>query len=238
MTLNTHTEINQDNYRSFHAVANSDLSWLEKKMMPKEWVIDSEQAFKMGSLIDAMITEAHKVDYYTHRLEDVQYTAKDFELAKKMKQSFRNPNAYMHSETTIEAAKRHHAFVMDLIQDCSFQHISYQPAFEIQHDGVTFRIPAKAKWDLKHKVLKLGGDIKSTTATTMAGCMAALKHFNYDRSRAWYMDLEGHDMDCLIFISKVNFKVFVIPFDRKHWIYTEGKAKYQELAFKYWTMYM
>ena len=222
-------DINQENYRSFFAIANSDLSWLEKQLMPKDWVIDFEQALKMGSLIDAMITEAHKVDYYTLQLGKVQYSKADFEKAIKMKQAFRNKKAYENE------AK--YQFVMDLVNDCSFQHISYNPAFKIEHEGITFEVPAKAKWDLKKKMQPLGGDIKSTTATTLEGCMQAIRYFNYDRSRAWYMDLEGHEMDCLIFISKVNFKVFVIPFNKQHWIYKEGKIKYQELCFKYWSLF-
>ena len=51
------------------------------------------------------------------------------------------------------------------------------------------------------------------------------------------MDLENRNNDILIFISKVNFKIFKIPIKRGDKIYRVGKAKYQELAFKYWTLF-
>ncbi len=225
--------INADNYRSFPAIANSDLSWLEKKSMPKEQVIDCEQAFKMGTLIDCMITEPHRVDFYKFRVDDVQYAKTDFDLCKKMKAAFMKDKV-----------------CLDMIKDCSFQHISYQPEFVVEHEGVKFSIPAKAKWDLKKKLFRFGGDIKSTAATTFDQCLAAVGYFNYDRSRAWYMDLEGHQMDYLIFISKKNFKIFIIPVcsidygtaatpgqQAAYNLYKTGKAKYQKLAFDYAKMF-
>lgn len=36
-----------------------------------------------------MITENHRVDYYTRKVDDVQYTREDFELAEAMKKSLR-----------------------------------------------------------------------------------------------------------------------------------------------------
>lgn len=226
--------ITQDTYRQFPAVANSDLTWYAYKMMDKKHVIDCEQAFKMGTLIDCMITEPHKVDYFKYRVEDVQYLKSEFDLCKRMKASFMQDR-----------------FCLDMIKDCHFQHISYQPEFIIEHEGVKFMIPAKAKWDLKKKLFPFGGDIKSTTATTYEQCLAAVDYFNYDRSRAWYMDLEGHKMDYLIFISKGNFKVFIIPVCSIDYgakatagqaaaynIYRNGKAKYQRLAFEYTRTFM
>jgi hypothetical protein len=229
--------ITQQNYRAFPAIANSDLSWMEK--LDEGRSIDCERAFKMGTLIDCMITETHKVDFYKLRVDGVQYVKEDFELAKKMKKSF-------------DA----HLVCMDMIQDCHFQHISYNPEFTVEHEGVKFKVPAKAKWDLKKKLFPFGGDIKSTTATTYDQCLAAVSYFNYDRSRAWYMDLETslgnhHKMDYLIFISKLNFKVFIIPVSSvdpgpsasagakaAYEIYRTGKAKYQQLAFDYAKLFL
>lgn len=231
--------ISTDNYRSFPAIANSDLSWMDKQIHGNDWVIDFEQALKMGTLIDCMITEKHRVDHFKMRIEDVQYVKADFELAKKMKKTF-------------DANK----VCQDIIKDCSFQHISYNPEFIIEHEGIKFSVPAKAKWDLKKKLFPFGGDIKSTTATTYDQCLAAVYYFNYDRSRAWYMDLETslgnkHELDYLIFISKINFKIFIIPVSSidhgaratagqkaAYELYASGKAKYQKLAFEYCKLFM
>lgn len=214
--------INDANYRSFPAVSNSDLTSLEKYWMPERLWIDLEKAYANGTLIDAMITEPEKVNYFTNRVEGekYQYSADEFEIAKEMKKAF-----YKDS------------FCAAFVKQCKFQHISYDPAFNIQYNGFNFSLPAKCKWDLFRPDIDLSGDIKSTACTTQKQVEEALRHFAYDRSRAWYMDLEKRNNDILIFISKVNFKVFKVPIKRGDAIYNDGKAKYQDIAFKYWYMF-
>ena len=190
--------------------------------MPQQQFIDLEKAYANGTLIDAMITEPHKVDFFklTVAGEDYQYSKDEFEAAKEMKKSFlKDP------------------FCSAFVKQCKFQHISYNPAFPINYGGFEFNIPAKCKWDLFRPDIDLSGDIKSTACTTQKQVEEALRYFQYDRSRAWYMDLEGRSNDILIFISKVNFKIFKVPIKRGDKIYKEGKEKYQQLAFKYWYMF-
>lgn len=210
--------ITPDNYRSFPAVANSDLSWLQNLGKPE---MDLENAYKQGNLIDAMITEKHRVDYFKKRVDSVQYTDDEFAAGEEMKKAFYKDR-----------------FCADMVKHCSFQRISYQPEFKIMHDGIEFTMPAKAKWDLFCEKFDLGGDIKSTACTTQKQCEEVVRHFSYDRSRAWYMDLEGRSNDILIFISKKNFKVFKVPVPRDGEIYKDGKAAYQKLAFDYWAMFI
>jgi hypothetical protein len=209
-----------DNYRAFPAVANSDLTWLEKYWLPQKQVIDLEQAYRFGNLIDAMITEPHRVNYFTHQVEGIRYTGDDFARAEEMKKAFYRDE-----------------FCRQMMQHCSFQRISYQPQFRIRYGTFKFALPAKAKWDLFCEKFDLGGDIKSTVCTTQKQCEEAVRYFNYDRSRAWYMDLEGRSNDVLIFISKINYKVFKIPVKRDSEIYRDGRAKYEELAFKWWYLF-
>lgn len=212
--------INQHNYRSFPAISNSDLTWLQKYWMPENRIIDLEKAYKEGNLIDAMITETHRVNYYKKMVDDVHYTEEQFVMGEEMKKSFFRDT-----------------FCANMVKHCSFQRISYQPEFKVQYDGFEFTVPAKAKWDLFCEKFDLGGDIKSTACTTQKQCEEAVRFFCYDRSRAWYMDLESRSNDILIFISKKNFKVFKVPVPRDGSIYKEGKAAYQELAFQYWSLF-
>lgn len=215
-------QINDQNYRAFPAVSNSDLGWLEETFMPTQKKIDLRAAYANGTLIDAMITEPHKVDLFKLKVEgeDYNYTAEEFERAKEMKKAFyKDP------------------FCAAFVQQCQFQHITYQPEFKISYDGLDFTLPAKCKWDLFRKGIDLSGDIKSTACTTQKQVEEALRYFNYDRSRAWYMDLEDRTNDILIFISKVNFKIFKVPVKKDSEIYRDGKAKYQELAFKWWSLF-
>jgi hypothetical protein len=55
---------------------------------------------------------------------------------------------------------------------------------------------------------------------------------DYDRQRAWYMDIAGSDQDVLIWVSKVNYKVFKVPIRRGDELFNSGFKKYNELAFK------
>lgn len=215
-------QINDINYRSFPAVSNSDLTALEKYWMPENRFIDLQKAYANGTLIDAMITEADRVDYFKLRVkgEEYQYNADEFAAAKEMKKAFyRDP------------------FCAAFVKQCKFQHISYQPNFKINYEGFDFLLEAKCKWDLFRPDIDLSGDIKSTACTTQKQVEEAVEYFAYDRSRAWYMDLENRTNDILIFISKVNFKVFKVPIKRDGPIYKAGKKKYQELAFRWWYLF-
>ena len=214
--------INSINYRSFPAVSNSDLSTLEKYWIPENIYIDLEKAYANGTLIDCMITEPDKVNYFKLKVEGEKYnySADEFAAAKEMKKVFyKDP------------------FCAQFVQQCKFQHISYNPAFKISFEGIDFTLPAKCKWDLFRPDIDLSGDIKSTACTSQKQVEEALRYFQYDRSRAWYMDLENRNNDILIFISKVNFKIFKVPIKRNDSIYKDGKAKYQDIAFKYWCLF-
>jgi len=211
-----------DTYYSRSEVSNSDLSWLKKYWLPENVKIDLERAYANGSLIDAMITEPWRVDYFKRRLQydDYQFSEEEFAAAAEMKKAFnRDP------------------FCQQLAKQCSFQHVSVRPNFPIQYQGFDFTLPARCKWDLFCPAIDLGGDIKSTTATTQKQAEEAVRYFDYDRSRAWYMDLEGRSNDILIFISKINFKIFKVPVKRNSELFKQGKQKYQELAFKYWYLF-
>lgn len=210
----------KDIYYSRPEVSNSDLSWLAKYWMPQQRIIDLEQAYAFGSLIDAMITEPTKLDFFKLTCDGYQHTAEDFERAKEMKRAFYADH-----------------FCKSMVEKCSFQRVTVKKNFPIEYNGFHFSLDARCKWDLFCEHIDLGGDIKSTTATSQKQCEEVVRYFDYDRSRAWYMDLENRSNDILIFISKVNYKVFKIPVKRDGSIYKEGKQKYQELAFKWWYLF-
>jgi hypothetical protein len=108
---------------------------------------------------------------------------------------------------------------------------------KLDYEGIFFELTMRCKYDLWADVLRYGGDIKSTTATTQKQFEEACRHFDYDRQRAVYMTLSGAQKDVLIGISKVNLKVFKLFIDRKSEFYLSGMQKFRELAFKYWTLF-
>ena len=82
-----------------------------------------------------------------------------------------------------------------------------------------------------------GGDLKTTFAESQAQFDEAIDFFDWDRSRAWYMDIAGSEQDFIYAISKKNCKIFKhFITDRNHPTYTKGKEKYEDLAFKWWQL--
>ena len=75
----------KDPYYSRPEISNSDLSWLKKYWMPQEEIIDVEKAYRFGTLIDCMITEPHKINYFQLTCAGVKYTADEFALAEENK---------------------------------------------------------------------------------------------------------------------------------------------------------
>src|SRR4051812_26627927 len=78
----------KDPYYARPEVSNSDLSWLKKYWQPEEIVYDLEKAYRFGTLIDCMITEQEKVNFYRLTCAGNQYTQEDFDKAEEMKKSF------------------------------------------------------------------------------------------------------------------------------------------------------
>lgn len=218
----------QDPYFGRPEVSNSDLTSLKNILYPREEFGGKERAYANGTLLDNMITEIDKVDFYKLEVKycDYKFTQEEFDNAKRMKAAYlKDPFAKMINDAA------------------DFQAITVNHNFDIDYNGFKFQLSAgvRCKWDLLVRSWKMGGDIKSTAATTQAQFVAACHHFDYFRSRAWYMDLEGTNKDVLIGISKTNYQVFKIFIDKTapltdpaRQLYELGKAQYQELAFKYW----
>lgn len=188
--------------------------------MSKPIIFFLEKAYAFGTLIDCMITEPFKINYYKFTCASYQYTKADFDLAEEMKKSFyRDP------------------LCAQLAQHSTFQKISLKNNFPITYDGLSFNLDVRCKWDLFISNYDMSGDIKSTTATSQKQFEEAVRYFDYDRQRAWYMDIEGRCNDMLIGISKINCKVFKVPIKRDGELYKSGKEKYQGLAFKHWYLF-
>ncbi|MDR2652294.1 MAG: PD-(D/E)XK nuclease-like domain-containing protein [Prevotellaceae bacterium] len=205
-------------YYSRKEVSNSDLSALKQMLCPRE-MPDPTNAYRFGNLIDAMITEPERVDFFKRTLGDIQFTVEDFARAERMKKAFYDDD-----------------FCRTLAEQASGQAVMTKHR-KFNYNGFDFELDTRCKWDLWRSDWGWGGDIKSTAATTQSQFLAAVAHFDYDRQRAWYMDIAGSDRDMLIGISKVNFKIFKIAINRQSDLYRQGFQKYNELAFKWHLIY-
>lgn len=81
-----------------------------------------------------------------------------------------------------------------------------------------------------------GGDLKTTFASSQKQFNEAIDFFDWDRSRAWYMDIAGSKQDFIVAISKKNQQIFKATIKKDDTLYKRGKEKYEELAFKWWML--
>lgn len=209
-----------DPYYLRSEVSNSDLSALQNYFNPPSFSIDLTTAFRFGSLVDAMITEPDQVDLFNRRAGSIRFEKDEWEKARKMKMVFfADP------------------FCKSLASQCELQKVSVKPKFAIQHEGVDFTLPMRAKWDFFAPKIDLSGDLKTTAALTQAQFEETISHYSYDRQAALYMDLEGKTNFIFIAISKGNNKIFKVPVKKGDDIYNSGKEKYQRLAFSYYSLF-
>ena len=194
-------------------VSNSDLSWLKNQLYPTVG-IDSTNAYRMGNLIDGMLTENESgLDYYKRTCFGEKYTKQEFSLAEKMK------NSFLRDE------------FCRLILSTTQPQVIRTAYLNLQFNKINFNIHARCKWDLRGDMF--GADIKSTDAKTQKDFESAYKFFSYHRQRAWYMDIDGFKEDVVIGISKKNFKIFKIFINTDSELYKQGKDEYLHLAYKW-----
>ena len=188
---------NPDTYFLRKEVSNSDLTELKNFLYPRTQYGDKEKAFKFGTLIDAMITEQDRVNYYKLTVDDVVYTKEDFELATEMKKALR-----------MEARKDQ--FLAQVLEKSDTQKFMINKNQEFEYGNFKYTLDTRCKWDWWLAQFGFGGDLKSTFAESQKQFNEAIDFFDWDRSRAWYMDIAGSNQDFIYAISKKNLKIWVL----------------------------
>lgn len=214
---------NPDTYYLRKEVSNSDLTELKNFLYPRVQYGDKEKAFKFGTLIDAMITENDRVDYFKRTVDEVQYTQEDFELAEAMKKALR-----------MEARKD--AFLAQVLEKSDTQKFMVNKNQQFEYGNFKYTLDTRCKWDWWLPSFGFGGDLKSTFAESQKQFNEAIDFFDWDRSRAWYMDIAGSNQDFIYAISKKNCKIFKAFIRRGDDTYNRGREKYNELSFKWWML--
>lgn len=213
----------QQSYYSRPEVSNSDLTQLKNLLHPRLQYGDREEAFRFGSLVDALVTEPNRVNRYRFTVDDVQYTEDEFEHATQMLRALRS-----------EA--RRDAFLAKVLETADTQRCMFNKRQQFQYGGFSFSLDTRCKWDWFLTPYGFGGDLKTTFASTQKEFDEAVDFFDWDRSRAWYMDIARSDRDFIYGISKKNGCVFKKFINRDDAIYKRGREKYEELAFQYWCL--
>lgn len=215
--------INSDKYYERSEVSNSDLTELKNLLHPRLQMGDKLAAFRFGSLVDAIITEPSRVNYYQLTVDDVQYTEDEFRHAKEMMRSLR-------------AEARNDQFLARVLEEASTQTVMVNNDQPFEYGGFGFSLDTRCKWDWFLTRFGFGGDLKTTSASTQSEFNDSVDFFDWDRSRAWYMDIAQSDRDFIYAISKRNCNIFKLFINRGDAIYNRGREKYEELAFQYWCL--
>ena len=213
----------QDTYYSRSEVSNSDLTELKNLLYPRTQYGDKEKAFKFGSLVDAMLTEQERVRYDKRMVDDVLYSGEDWELALAMIKSLR-----------MEA--RRDPFLAQVLTKAETQRFMVNKKQVFQYGNFEYTLDTRCKWDWWLPTFGFGGDLKTTFAQSQKQFDEAVDFFDWDRSRAWYMDIAGSRQDFIYGISKKNQKIIKVFIKRDDPIYLKGKEKYDELAFRWWML--
>lgn len=214
---------NPDEYFNRREVSNSDLTELKNLLHPRQQYGNKEAAFRFGSLVDAVITECDRVNFYQYTVDDIQYTADEFALAQEMYKSLR-----------MEAKKDE--FLANVLELSDTQRFMVNYAQQFEYGNFPFTLDTRCKWDWFLSACNFGGDLKTTFATSQKQFDEAIDFFDWDRSRAWYMDIARSNLDFIYAISKKNCLVFKKHINRDDAIYRRGREKYEELAFQYWCL--
>ncbi len=213
--------MNPDPYYLRTEVSNSDLTALKEELHPRLVFGDREAAFRFGTLFDAMVTEPDRVNWYEQTVDGQKQIPNEFWQGQIMLNSLRH-----------EAERD--AFLRSVLETAETQKVSVNLGQEFEFCGFRFTLDTRCKWDWWLGCF--GGDLKTTSAATQAEFENAVDLFDWDRSRAWYMDIVGSDMDFIYAVSKKNGRVFKKFIRRGDGTYERGREKYLELAFRWWTL--
>lgn len=212
---------NPDEYYKRSEVSNSDLTALKEQLYPRQQFGDREAAFYFGSIVDALITEPARVDVLNHLVDDEAVPEDIWLHAREMQRALR-------------AEARHDQFLSKVLELADTQRFMVNKAQPFDNGGFIFTLDTRCKWDWWLDFAHFGGDLKTTAASTQAEFEQAIDHFDWDRSRAWYMDIAHSDRDFIYAISKKNNRIFKKFINRGDEVYNRGREKYEDLAFKYW----
>ena len=217
-----------DAYYSRSEVSNSDLTSLKLQLHPQLDFVkpkDKKKAFHLGTLVDGLVTEPKNCNHFRYTVGDEKYTKDEWEWGKKQLDKLRKASAK-------------DPFLAYVLANAVGQKVFVNPCQHFDLGCYSFSLATRCKFDW-HLGL-FGGDLKTVTASTQDQFEAAVDFFDWDRSRAFYMDLTHSidprfgNQDFIYGVSKTTNKVFYKKIVRGDETYLRGKEKYEELAFKYW----
>lgn len=219
-----------DPYYSRGEISNSDLTALKFALNPKLNFVGEEskkKAFHLGTLVDALVTEPEKCNHYRRTVDDEKYTAEEWKWGKERLSALKNH------------AKKD-TFLAFVLEHAEGQRFFVNEKMDFNYHGFRFSLPVRCKFDWW--LGSFGGDLKTTAATSMSQFEAQIDFVDWDRSRAWYMNLvhslnpNWGNCDFIYGVSKTTKKVFYKKIERGDELFKRGEEKANEWAFRIWTL--
>lgn len=208
-------------YFDLPEVSNSELTALARSFhaLPDNRE-ELEDIFNFGSLVDAMLTEKHRVSYvYLSLTEEsgkiIYYDVYVFQCACRLAEECLKDMA-----------------ILQLIKTGVGQYI-FRRRLNFDYEGDSYSIAARCKFDLFSRTFKIGTEFKTTACTTIKQFRESVDFFHWDRAAAWYLDIARIDRHWIVGMSKKNDQIFKIAVQRGDSIYSAGKAKYSLWAYRW-----
>lgn len=212
------SKINEMTYFDHPYCSNSTLTALGQELgLLPEFGGDKENAYRMGSLFDAVVTEAHKIDLIQNKIIDSDYffSQAEYDQCKKMK-------------SNLELNPIYKTF---LLQNPDFQKEVYVEDFEF--DG--FKLNMRAKLD--YFITGMVADLKSTACTSQKSFENACIQFGYYRQMWLYCKLTGAKRAIIFGVSKSKpHNVFVVRILENDENWKLGEREITKLAYKYYML--
>lgn len=179
---------------------------------------DVYEAYRIGSLFDAVVTEPALLDLIQMSINGTEYkfTKSEYENCRKMKAALKANGLY---RSMIKCNP-------ELQREIYFENMPFS------YDGFDFSMNMRGKLDFF--VPGMVSDLKSTDTTTQNSFEAACEQFEYWRQMVLYCRMSGVNMASIFGVSKINKKVFHVMIRRGDDRWNIGEKQLNELAFKYY----
>lgn len=199
--------------------SNSRLSALGQELgLLPELSGNKYEAYRKGSLFDAVVTEPALLDLIRMLIlgTDYTFTKEEYGNCKKMHASL----------------KKHPMYVAMIKAGVQYQKEIYTKALPFEYEGIHFHIDMRAKLDFF--LPGLVSDLKSTDCDTQKSFEAACEIFQYYRQMVLYCRLTNAIRAVIFGVSKNNQKVFVVVVNKGDDNWKKGEEQLNFLAYKYY----
>lgn len=197
-------------------ISNSDLSRLASDLSGTD-AFNYAQAQKMGTLIHALLLEPETVDLIRNQVQDIQYTPEEMKQGR-----------------LLAVYTKNNSLCRNLIASCNKEEEVYKASVPFEWNDISFTLDCRCKYDFKK--FDMGGDFKTTTATSQAQFILEILRFQYHRARVFYAKISGVKKDVIIGINKKCKGIFPVFMESDMALWKEGEVLVNELAWKYWLL--